>query len=130
MTLTAVALALTFNSEQYDFDPNGAIHDTGSNTSRLTVRTAGFYLVGATVDFGSSAAGYRSLTLRVNGTTNIAADARPALADAAFLTISIATVYQFAASDYVEVLALQTSGGALNVNANGNYTPYFYIAKV
>ena len=41
LTITnATETALTYNSEHFDTD---TIHDTGSNTSRLTCKTAGKY---------------------------------------------------------------------------------------
>lgn len=126
----ATDTALTFNSEQYDNDPNGAIHDTGSNTSRLTCRTAGFYLVGGCVEFAANATGFRQVSLRVNGATPIAIQTTLSLGGADATRLTVHAVYSFFATDYVELMAYQNSTGALNATAGGNYTPYFWIVKV
>jgi len=41
-------------------------------------------------------------------------------------TCTIATVYQLAAGDYVELMGLQASGGSLNMLASSAYSPEFY----
>ena len=126
---TGVAAALVFNSERYDLDPNAAIHDTSSNTSRLVCRTAGKYLIGASVRFATNATGLRALDILFNGATIIAVAAQAAFAGAQ-VDMTISTVYDLAAGQYVEVRGYQTSGGALNVEAAGDYTPEFWMAKV
>lgn len=121
--------ALTFNSERYDLDPNGAIHDTSSNTGRLTVRTAGKYLFLATVRWASNSTGYRLASLRSNGTQTIATVTDNAVnGDATVQQVS--SVVDLAASDYVEVLVYQNSGGALNASASSAEAPEFMMTKV
>src|SRR6266498_153432 len=67
-TTTAIALALAFNSERFDTD---TIHDTLTNNTRLTCKTAGVYEIGGGVEFAANATGVRSLQIRLNGTTAI-----------------------------------------------------------
>lgn len=114
-------VALTFNSERQDV---GAMHSTSSNTGRITVTDAGFYRVGGGVEFASNGTGRRSIAIRLNGATYIAAHSANADAAAAH-QMTISTEYQFAATDYVELVVFQTSGGALNVSVVGNYSPEF-----
>lgn len=123
---TAVAAFLTFNSEHWD---EGALHSTSSNTGRLTAPITGLYLVGVAVDFATNATGYRQIAIRVNGATFIAADLRPA-ANGTTTQMTVQTVYRFAAGEYAEVQALQTSGGNLNVTAGGDYSPEFWMARL
>lgn len=118
--------ALAFNSERFDTD---GIHDTATNNSRLTCATAGTYLIGASVEWASSATGNRNLSLRLNGTTFLVGVAQTALTGATTQQ-QFATLYDLAAADYVECMVFQTSGGALNVNAQGNYTPEFWMVRV
>lgn len=118
--------ALTFNSERYDTDN---IHSTSSNTSRLTATTAGTYLIIANVSFASNTTGERVCRIRLNGTTTIGnVAAAPVTGDST--TQSVSTQYALAAGDYVEVEAFQTSGGALNVEANANYSPEFSMIRL
>lgn len=118
--------ALTFNSERYD---SGDLHSTSVNTGRLTAPITGLYAVGACVSFASNATGIREVELRVNGTTVIAIDDRPANTGAVTV-ISIDTQYRLAATDYVEVLAFQNSGGALNVLVSASYSPEFWMTRL
>ena len=114
---------LTFDSERFD---TGDFHSTSSNTGRLTAPTAGLYLMGACVQFAANATGLRALLLRLNGSTFIVRE----LIDIDSATthgLAVSTTYQLAAGDYVEAIAFQTSGGALNVEAGANYSPEFWI---
>jgi hypothetical protein len=44
--------------------------------------------------------------------------------------VVVATHYQLAVNDYVELIAYQDSGGNLNVNVTGNYSPEFMMVRV
>lgn len=123
---TGVGTALTFNTERYD---TGNFHSTSSNTSRLTAPTAGLYTVGACVAWAGNATGVRAASLRVNGTDVIARELVD-IDSATTHTHNVSTEYQLAAGDYVEVVVAQDSGGNLNVTANGNYSPEFWIHRI
>ena len=123
-----VATALTFNSERWDTD---TIHSTTTNTGRLTCQTVGLYFISGHVQFpaGSNVA---SIQIRLNGTTYIARNNDPQTSSSA-REFSVSTCYSLAAGNYVELLAYQNSGGALNVLYAGNYSPEFgmtYLGKV
>lgn len=128
----ATDTVLTFNGERYDTDPNGEIHSTASNTSRLTCRTAGKYLVAASVAFAANATGSRFLRLLVNGSIYIAIVSSHGNSAALDTLLIAAAFYDLAAGDYVEADVHQTSGGALNVNsaAGHAYTPEIAMGKV
>src|SRR5262245_22049217 len=66
---TGVEASLALNSERYDTD---TMHDTVTNNSRLTIKTAGLYIITGHVEFANNATGYRLGGLRVNNTTTIA----------------------------------------------------------
>lgn len=117
---------LAFNSERWDTD---TIHDLVINNSRLTCKTAGKYLISASVEWAPNAVGYRQLVLFLNGGINIAM-VNPNANAIATTRITISTVYNLAINDYVEVLAYQTSGGNLNINPAGNWTPEFMIQRI
>ena len=42
---------------------------------------------------------------------------------------SIATIYELAVDDYVELLVRQNSGGALNISTKSNQSPEFSMIK-
>jgi hypothetical protein len=116
--------ALAFNSERFD---NDAIHDTVTNNGRLVCKTAGTYLITGCVEWDPNTTGGRQLTVRLNGTTAVVAQEGGA-AGSLNPQQSVTTVYALAVNDFVELLVRQTSGGALNVIASGNYSPEFSIA--
>lgn len=124
---TATTTALTFNSERYDV---GGCHSTSSNTSRLTVPTgeAGVYTIGGAVEFASNTTGERILAIRLNGTTDLARQRVDSAGGQVALTVF--TDYALVAADYVELTAYQSSGGALNVLATGNFSPESWMRWV
>jgi hypothetical protein len=111
----ATATTLSFNSERYD---TNTMHDTVTNNSRITMTTAGLYLVTAHVAFAANATGQRDLYLQVNATTYIAMHTNPTIGAGGETFLSVATVFKFAASDYIIARVFQNSGGALNVNGS------------
>jgi hypothetical protein len=127
ITLTTGTLtALTFDSERFDTD---AIHSTASNTSRLTCTTEGVYLISGTVRFASNATGNRRVLIRLGGSTYLADNTQAAVNGLA-TTITISTIYQLAATNYVELVALQSSGGDLAVESTASITPEFAMVRV
>lgn len=124
-TSTGNALSITLDSERFD---NAAVHDTSSNTSRMTIpaSSGGKYLCGGSVEFAANATGHRVLSMYVNATTYTATQTVPAISGSV-VTIAICTVWSFAAADYAEMQAFQNSGGNLNVNATSSYSPEFWV---
>jgi hypothetical protein len=84
--------------------------------TRITIRTAGYYHISTWVQFASNATGYRSVSLRLTGATAIGQDVRPAT-NGSTSEISVYAGYPLAVNDYIEIVVIQTSGGALNVTA-------------
>jgi hypothetical protein len=124
---TGTVTLLSFNSERWD---TAALHDTATNNSRLTAPAAGYYLVIGQVDFAANATGIRQLYLRKNGTTYIAIANFAPHTQAA--RIEVTTIVHLVATDYVEILAYQDSGGSLNVtyNASHQFTPEFSMVRL
>jgi hypothetical protein len=120
--------AIGLDGERFDSDPNGAIHDTATNNSRLTCRTAGVYHLSGGLAFTGNATGERYVSLRLNGTTSIAR-VRLDGQSTTELDLQVSTSYLLAASDYVELTAFQTSGGALNTVAISNSSPFLAMVK-
>lgn len=127
ITTTATQQALIFNTEHFDTD---SIHDIVTNNNRLTCRTAGTYAIYGCAEFAANATGYRQLSVRVGGTNYVATVTIPSAGAGPPSVVAIATHWNLAVGEYVELMALQTSGGALNVNATSNYSPVFSMAKV
>jgi hypothetical protein len=118
----ATITAITLDSERDDTD---SIHSTSSNTSRLTCNTAGKYDIKGQIEYPANATGVRGIGIRLNGTTIINLAKVPAVSSTETISLPVATDYNLAVGDYVELVAYQTSGGALNANATANYSPEF-----
>jgi hypothetical protein len=113
---TAVPAVLAFDAERHD---TGAMHDTVTNNSRITIQVPGTHLVGGTIAWENvAAAGSRRIELRLNGTDIIAEDEHEVAASDDIVT-SIMTLYEFAKDDYVELLVTQDSGGDVDVLKSG-----------
>ncbi len=123
------ATALTFDSERYDV---GGLHSTVTNTGRITVPIAGTYLIVGHVDIevnGTDSSSAR-LLIRLNGTTYIAVqNDSPGAVGTQTLRLSIATVYELAANDYVTLEAYQdnTANAARDAVANAAFSPEFAL---
>ena len=123
------ATALTFNSETFDTD---TIHDTSTNTGRLTCKTAGIYEISASVAFAAHSTGTRALYFYLNGATTIAQVRLRATPDGRTM-LNLNTQYSLSVNDYIELYAYQNSSGALSVNADDRFGCEFmmtYLGKV
>jgi hypothetical protein len=114
--------AMPFNAENYDTD---GMHSTTSNTTRLTVVTAGVYALTAQVTWDINNTGIRVINLRLNGATNIAFCSQTNNGASNFTEMTVSTQYSLAAADYVEATVYQNAGGPLN--ARGDVTNGVWI---
>jgi len=120
---------LTFDSERFDTD---TIHSTSSNTGRLTCVTAGKYIISFNGGWdGSNSTGVqRAFRLLLNGATVIGSvsDAPRSSGN----SIEVTSIYDLAATDYVEAQAYQDATGAASVNvlATANESPEFSMMRI
>jgi hypothetical protein len=125
---TGTIQALTFNSERWDTE---SIHNTSTNTSRLTCQTAGKYVISGTIEYASHADnGVRDVYIRLNGATLIGVSRHIMNNIANTGEVSVSTIYDLAVNDYVELCAFQNTGAAVNVTAAGNYSPEFSMVRI
>jgi hypothetical protein len=107
--------AITYTGE--DFDTDG-FHSTVTNTSRITIPAGkgGYYYIYAYLSFQDNATGSRAIHINKNG-SRIATFTRvqTVTESGATTTIGGTMVFNLAATDYIEVLGYQKSGGSLNV---------------
>jgi hypothetical protein len=106
-------VAIPYDSEEFD---SNDIHDPAINTTRLTCRTAGLYLVTTWTEYFANGTGHRYSKLLLNGTTVLAGDSRPAPPAGYGTAMTITVLVQLQVGDYVETVVSQSSGGILDVN--------------
>lgn len=109
--------ALTFNTEDYDNEPSG-LHDPSTNPSRITIRTAGTYVLLGQVGWAGNTTGRRGARIDQNGAVipgcqNIwAPGTTQGIAYPAPVILVPCSV-----GDYLELKVFQESGGALSTVA-------------
>lgn len=111
---TGTPTALTWNAtDVFDTD---SMHDTSSNTSRITFTHAGVYHITASIAWDVNNAGLRQTWLNLNGAAtalDYGVDNAPSATKESYGRVT--ALYKASASDYVEVMVNQNSGGNLNV---------------
>lgn len=125
---TGVFTTLTFNSERWDTD---TMHDTGSNTGRITFTTAGTYVIcfnGRT----DPTAGIHTIVaqIRLNGTTVLGSQHSFETGAGTDHRVTVTTIWQAAANDYVEIQIYQATGGNLNLQSVADESPEFSAVRV
>lgn len=116
--------AISFDAERFDI---GNMH-TSSNPTTLIAPRGGIYVISGTVNWAQNNNGNRYLGIRLNGNTWLDIIGFPPLSTSHDMTIT--TIYQLSAGDYVELCVYQNSGGNLDIRALGNYSPEFSIARI
>lgn len=113
---SGAATALTFDSEDIDV---GAMHSTVSNTSRVTVpgSQGGLYLMIGQTTFAANATGVRRLDLRKNGATNLSTCQAANAGGGDSVVVNVVGIAVLSATDYIELVGTQNSGGALNAGS-------------
>lgn len=119
----ATATAVTLDTERFDTTD---LHSTASNTARFTLPVAGVWEVGCSTQWAANATGSRRTSIRLNGATYLA-DARVFAGATDTPAQTVSTLYRVAATDYVECVVEQNSGGALNVLATANMSPEVWV---
>lgn len=107
-----VETPVTYDTEDFD---TSDMHDNAVNNSRLISKTGGKYMVVAGIDFAINLTGNRSTRLRKNGTTIIGSQQAGASQAAGDPILQAIAIVHLEVGDYVEQLAFQNSGGALNI---------------
>lgn len=116
-------------------DPN-SMHDTATNTGRFVALTPGFFDAACTVQFAAHATGYRQVAAvkhNSDGTgatvVDIDTEQAPHATNPTILKLGGLRIYLLF-GQYIEFWALQTSGGALNIETAGIYAPSASLTKI
>lgn len=112
-------VAVIFDTDEINI---GAIHNTVTNNSRITVPAGGDgrWRFDANIRFGANGGStpVQSVKFRKNGTTDVGSESRlvyPGLTGSP-TNQSCSVVVTLVATDYIEVMALQSSGSPLNIS--------------
>lgn len=103
---------LNFNTEVFDDD---SMHDNVTNNSRVTINTAGLYLVLCNSTFDAGSTGVRQNIVMKNGTTNIGSFTLDNQGASSQTEVPVFSIERFVFSDYVEARVYHNQGTNLNV---------------
>lgn len=118
--------ALTFASAQYDTD---GMWRPGTSTAKLFCTTPGLYAVTAQISWDNNTSGYRAAALNHSGGRRYASDYRPPT-DGGQSEASLAAQVTMEEDDWIEFRVRQTSGGALDAYADGEYVTSLAAALI
>lgn len=105
---------LTFDTEEYDSD---TMHSTSSNTSRITINTAGKYLFTfSCVCAGAAGGSQRRMDFLLNNSAQHGGHISGVIGGNV-LSMSGAIVRHMSVNDYMELYYYQDSGGAINMTS-------------
>ena len=120
-------LPIDFNQQRWD-DPDDNQWAIGTPT-RLTAQIDGIYVISGCIAWASNVTGERRVAIRFNGGNHVA-EQREQTVVAGWVVQSVSTTYKMVATDFVELMAFQNSGGNLNVNSAADYSPEFSMVRV
>jgi hypothetical protein len=117
---TTVAIEFTATDE-FDTDD---MHSTSTNPGRITIATAGVYIITATVNIAASNSNgiYRLVAIRKNGGNEIATQNPGGLSDA---RVTVTVTDSAAVNDYYEAVVYQDSSANATLNAIGSIRAAF-----
>lgn len=110
---TGSDIAVTLDTSDFNTDSMWS----GGNSTRLTAQIAGKYLFIGQITWGSAIA--TSVRIRKNGTTNVG---NLDLTGTVAQVLNVSALEIMAATDYVELVARQNSGGSQTIAQGNNNT--------
>lgn len=119
-------VAISFTHTDYD---NDGMWDPGDPT-RLTVQTAGIYLVIAQVHWAAHATGYRGHLITHSADGPIAQWHADPNDVTNLVRGTLSTTWSCLAAEYFELTVWQNSGGPLDVNADGYQAPILSANRI
>ena len=117
--------SVTLDTEDDDYDNS---HSTTTNTSRFTAATAGRHAVFYGCGFTGNATGSRLLQLAANGTALLGSEfGFGTVPNAGHVELVGSFIVNLNVNDYLEMQAMQSSGGALNTFLSGSIQPFMHV---
>lgn len=113
---------MAFDTQRWNVD---SMHSSSTNNTRFLFPTPGKYNITGCVTFSGHSVGNRTLGIRLNGNGFLGYSENLTIGSAAGMTVTVTTLYDFASTDYVELIAYQNSGTVLNAVQNNFFTPEF-----
>lgn len=117
-------VVVSWNSEEYDY---GDFHDNATNPSRLTIPENGIYLISGYAAFAATVT-TSAIRFRVDGSGGQFFYVPGSVTT--FGEVGASTILKLNASQYVEMLVFQSSGGAKNLTHGVSFFAIHQLMKV
>jgi len=103
-----------------DFDTDG-FHDNSVNNSRITIPAGkgGYYFIYGSSRWTNDTAGRRIVYITKNNVNSLSSEGFSVATNTQYPSNIISKVLNLSAGDYIELEVFQSSGGNLNLDANG-----------
>lgn len=118
----AAFTALMFDTNLYD---NGPVHSTSSNPTRFTAPVTGYYMVAGQVYFAAGTSPdptQIAIKVRLNGATDYGETQDYTASTNASAGVQTSFSMKLNASDYIEFMVYQASGGSWTTNSGVSFT--------
>lgn len=122
-----VETAINFDLENYDSDD---MHDNSTDNTHITFTTAGKYFGAFTIEFQAASGGERRLRVLVGGSTRIAQTKLSFPDGADHDTMQVVWNYEADADEYIELMAYQNSGDAIDSQVSGSAYPSGWATRI
>lgn len=117
---------LTWETDDYDF---WGMHDTSSNTDRITLPFDGLYVCFAGLQWESDATGKRDALFQINNAVSFGRDMRLTVGAGTTTCMMISSFIPGDAGEYIRVQAVHGAAGALDVQSSTRNT-YFGAVRI
>jgi len=123
----STATVLAFDTERFDTD---TMHDVSVNNSRITIQTAGKYIIWAGIRWQANATGDREAIILRNGTIVEASVRLPVVGVNAPTDQQPVAIVDAAVNDFFEVRVFQLSTISLNIEKAADFSPEFGAIRI
>jgi hypothetical protein len=117
---------VSFDTERF----NSGEWSATTNPSRITALVDGVYSISGSVSFGANAVGQRKLSIRKSAANDIASEQIQNASASLPTNITVSTITSLLAGEYVELVALQNTGGNLDILKTDQYSPEFAAVRL
>ena len=117
--------SVSFNNEQ--FNPSGMWDD--AEPTRITFRQSGVYIVNGRVQWDGNATNRRELRILKNGTTTLD-NTTFIVSNTTDIQQQVTVIDSFNVNDYVQLQGFQNSGGNLNIESVGSWSPRIEVVQL
>jgi len=120
-TITTIPL----DAEEYDTHSQ---HDNTTNSSRLTCKKAGLYVVTGMITFNATSLSAWNMVIRKNNTTDLIVESTTASSGGVYVTATV--LVPLAENDYIEMRGWHGLGSSVDLVVTNNYNVQLSMVRI